>query len=77
MSIITKKVGFTIDVDESVIAPASVEVFLYQLINRLSYEHNIQSITVDDVTVAITSKEDLYNLPLGEDMPLTANKTTK
>jgi len=73
MSIITKKIGFTIDIDEKDIAPASVEVFLYQLINRLGYEHNISSITIDEVTVPITSKDDLYNLSLGEDQPLVAN----
>ena len=73
MSIVTKKVGFTIDIDEKEIAPASVEVFLYQLINRLGYEHNISSITIDEVTIPITSKDDLYNLPLGEDQPLVAN----
>lgn len=73
MSIITKKVGFTIDIDESEIAPASIEVFLYQLINRLGYEHKISSITIDEVTVPISSNDDLYNLPLGEDKPLVAN----
>lgn len=73
MSVVTKTVGFTIDIDEEEIAPASVEVFLYQLINRLGYEHKISSITVDDVTVPITSNDDLYNLSLGEDKPLVAN----
>ena len=72
MSIVQKKVGFTIDIDEAEVAPASVEVFLYQLLNRLGYEHKISSITIDNVTVPITSNDDLYNLPLGEDKPLVA-----
>lgn len=72
--IVQKKVGFTIDIDEAEVAPASVEVFLYQLLNRLGYEHKISSITIDEVTVPITSNDDLYNLSLGEDKPLVANQ---
>jgi len=70
MALITKRIGFTIEVDEETIAPASVNVWIYQLINRLSYEHNITSISVDDVTVEIAGKEELYDLSLGEDLDL-------
>ena len=71
MAKITKRIGFTIDIDEDAVAPQSVNVFIYRLLNNLGNEHNIQSVTIDDVTVEIKDKEDLYNLPLGEDQDLT------
>ena len=71
MATTTKKIGFTIDIDDESIAPMSVNVFIYQMFNRLGYEHNIQSVTVDEVTVAISGKEKLYDLSLGEDKPLS------
>jgi hypothetical protein len=70
MTKVTKQIGFTIDIDTDAIAPASVEVFIYQMLNRLGYEHEIKSVTVDDVTVEIKNKKELYDLPLGEDLPL-------
>lgn len=70
MAKIVKRVGFTIEVDEDTIAPMSVNVFLYRLFNNLNNENPITSITVDDVTVDVTEKDALYNLPLGEDKPL-------
>jgi hypothetical protein len=76
MTIQTKKIGFTIDIDTKEIAPASVNVWIYQLLNRLGYEHTITSITVDDVTVPIANKQEMYDLPIGEDKDLQANKKT-
>lgn len=66
----TKRIGFTIDIDEDAIAPASVNVFIYQLLNRLNYEHPITSITIDDVTLEITHPDQVVELPLGEDKDL-------
>lgn len=77
MAIITKKIGFTIDIDEKDVAPASVNVFIYRLLNQLGYEHNIQSITIDDTTIPITSKADLYELPLGENKDLPVQEKPK
>jgi len=71
MATVTKKIGFTIDIDEDAIAPQSWMVWVYRWLNKLGYEHNIQSITVDDVTVAIPDKQTLYDLPLGENQELT------
>jgi hypothetical protein len=71
MAVQTKRIAFTIDVDEEAVAPASVNVFIYRLLNELGQEHDIKSVTVDGVTVAINSREDLYNLPLGENQDLT------
>lgn len=70
MAIITKKIGFTIDINEDEIAPASVEVWIYQMLNRLGNEHTIKSVSVDNVTKPIANKKDLYDLPLGENKPL-------
>lgn len=70
MAKVTKQIGFTIDIDEEAIAPASVNVFIYQLLNRLNYEHDIKSITIDDVTVPITNPEQLEAISLGEDLDL-------
>jgi len=70
MAKITKKIGFTIDVDEDEVAPASVNVWIYRWLNMLGQEHNIQSVTIDDVTVETPDKEALYNLPLGENKDL-------
>lgn len=70
MAIITKKIGFTIEIDEETIAPASPNVWIYQILNRLGYEHNITSVTIDEATVPIANKEELYDLPLGEDQDL-------
>lgn len=70
MTIVTKKIGFTIEIDEEVIAPQNAKIFIYQLLNRLGYEHNITSITIDDTTLPISSKEELYDLSLGEDKEL-------
>ena len=70
MSIITKRVGFTVDIDTQAIAPASVNVWIFQLLNRLNYEHEIKSITVDGVTVDITHPDQIAELPLGKDKPL-------
>lgn len=67
---ITKRVGFTIEIDEEAIAPASPNVFIYQIVNRLNYEHNITSITVDDVTKEITDSTQIKNLPLKQDEDL-------
>lgn len=66
MSTVTKNIGFTIEIDEDAIAPASPEVFIFQLINRLNYEHPITSVTVDDVTVDITHPDQVAELSLGE-----------
>jgi hypothetical protein len=66
MSIVTKKIGFTIELDEEAIAPASPDVFVFQLINRLNYEHRITSVTVDNVTVPITKHDEVSKLPLRE-----------
>lgn len=70
MAKVVKRVGFTIEIDEAEIAPMSVNVFLYRLFNNLNNENPITSITIDDVTVDVTEKDALYNLPLGEDKPL-------
>lgn len=70
MAIITKKIGFTIDIDENEIAPASVEVWIYRFINELGNEHSIKSVSVDGVTKPIANKKELYDLPLGENKPL-------
>lgn len=67
---ITKHVGFTIDIDEEAIAPASPNVFIFQFLNRLSYEHGIKSITIDDVTKEITDPTQIKNLPLKQDEDL-------
>lgn len=76
MSII-KKIGFTIEIDEKAIAPQSVNVFIYRLLNDINNETPISSITVDDVTILIKDSKDLYELPLGEDKPLVANEKVK
>lgn len=73
MASITKRIGFTIDIDEDAIAPASVNAFIYQLLNRLNYEHEITSITIDDTTVAITHPDQVSELPLGEGKDLDSN----
>jgi len=70
---VTKKVGFTIEIDQEAIAPQSVNVFLYRLINELNYENPITSVTIDDVTVDTSEDGAVYNLPIGEDKPLLAN----
>lgn len=77
MAIVTKKIGFTIEIDEKAIAPASVNVFIYQLVNRLNYEHAITSVTVDDTTVPITKDALVQDLPLGEDKELIKQKYGK
>lgn len=73
MAILTKKIGFTINIDEEAIAPQSVNVFIYRLLMGLNNENPITSVTIDDVTVPIVKDDDLYNLPLGEDQDLKAN----
>lgn len=70
MSILTKQVGFTIEIDTESIAPMSANVFIYNLLNKLNYENKVTSITVDGVTVDTTAPDALYNLPLGEDQDL-------
>ena len=70
MAKVIKKIGFTIEVDTDAIAPASIEVWIYRFLNALGFEHKITSVTVDDVTVPIANKQALYDLPLGEDLPL-------
>lgn len=70
MSILTKQVGFTIEIDEESIAPMSANVFIYNLLNKLNYENKVTSITVGGVTVDTTAPDALYNLPLGEDQDL-------
>lgn len=77
MAILTKKIGFTINIDEEAIAPQSVNVFIYRLLNTLNNENLITSVTVDDVTVPIEKQDDLYNLPLGEDQELKAKPLIK
>lgn len=72
MTIETKKIGFTIEIDTEAIAPATINVWIYQLLNRLNYEHPIKSITIDKDTVAITQPDQMYELPIGEDKPLTS-----
>lgn len=69
-SVVTKQVGFVVHVDTEAIAPMSVEVFLYRMFNDINNEHKITEITVDGVTVDTTPDDALYNLPLGEDLPL-------
>ena len=72
-----KQIGFTIDVNEEEIAPMSVNVWIYRWLNGLANEHTISSITVDDVTVPIADKQELYDLSLGEDedlKPMSAEK---
>lgn len=70
MTIETKQIGFTIEIDTETIAPADVNVFIYQLLNRLNYEHKITSVTIDEVTVATPKEKDLYELPIGEGQDL-------
>jgi len=70
MATVTKKVGFTIEIDEDTIAPATVNVFIYQLVNRLNYEHKITSITIDEVTKEITDASQIKNMPLKKDEDL-------
>lgn len=70
MAKILKSVGFTIELDEEEIAPASVRVWLYKLFNELNYENKITSVTVDGVTVDTTAPDAMYELPLGEDKDL-------
>jgi len=66
MATVTKKIGFTIQLDDEAIAPANPEVFIFQLLNRLGYEHPITSITIDDITLPIAKPEDLSSLELKE-----------
>ncbi len=66
MAKIIKKIGFTIELDEEEIAPANAEVFIFQLINRLNYQHPITSVMVDDVTVPTTKPGDVSKLSLKE-----------
>ena len=65
-----KKIGFVIEIDEAAIAPATPNTFIYQLLNRLSYEHKITEITIDDVTVKIDDQAQIEELILGEDKDL-------
>lgn len=69
MTIVTKVVGFTIEIDTNEIAPAGVYAFIYQMMNRLNYEHTIKSVTVDGITVD-TTKNPVEGLVLGENKPL-------
>jgi len=71
MAKITKQIGFRITIDEDEIAPASVNVWIYQLLNRLGYEHEITEITIDEVTIAIESKDEVKDLPIGKEKELT------
>ena len=72
-----KQIGFTIDVNEEEIAPMSVNVWIYRWLNELANEHTISSITVDDVTVPIADKQELYDLSLGEDEDLKPMSSEK
>jgi len=72
-----KQIGFTIDVNEEEIAPMSVNVWINRWLNGLANEHNISSITVDDVTVPIADKQELYDLSLGEDEDLKPMSSEK
>ena len=74
---ITKQVGFTIEIDEEAIAPASPNVFIYQILNRLNYEHKITTITIDDVTKEITDSTQIKNLPLKQEEDLTEETQLK
>jgi hypothetical protein len=67
--IVTKTIGFTIDIDTDEIAPATPNVFIFQLVNRLNYEHTIKSVTVDGKTID-TTKTPVEELSLGKDKPL-------
>lgn len=73
MATVTKTIGFTIDINLDAIVPQSPEVFIYRMLNGLGNEHTIKSVTVDDVTVPIASKTELYDLPLGEDKSLNTS----
>lgn len=70
MSKVRKTIQIVIDVDTDVIAPRGVYTWIFQLINRLGYEHDIISLTVDGTTVD-TEGTDLDELPLGENKPLS------
>ena len=77
MATVTKKVGFTIEIDEEAIAPASIEVFLFQLVNRLDYEHKISSVTIDEITVPITDEVCVKDLPIGKGETLDTAPTAE
>lgn len=62
------------EIDEEQITPASWRVWIYQFLNRINYEHEIKSVTVDDVTVEITDSEGVYNLSLGENEDLESQE---
>lgn len=67
MAKVTKHIGFLVEIDEGAIAPQSVNVFIYRLLNNLNNEHEIKIVTIDDVTLPITKSTDMYMLSLGED----------
>lgn len=73
MAKVTKQIGFTIEIDEEEVAPMSVNVFIYQMINRIGYEHTITSVTIDDATMAIESKEDLKEMSLKRNEDFTVD----
>lgn len=66
----TVQVGFTIDLDLDELAPQTANVWLYRLLNDLANEHDVLSVTMNGVTVDTPTREDVYELPLGEDKPL-------
>ena len=66
MTIVTKQISFTVNIDEDVINPMGANTWIYRLLNSINYEHEITSVSVDDVTVEITSEMSVQSLPLRE-----------
>lgn len=70
MAKVTTQLGFTLQIDEDAIAPQTVNIFIFRLLSQLNYEHPITSVTVNGVTVDITTPDQLSQLTLREDKPL-------
>jgi hypothetical protein len=56
----------TLDLDLDEIAPMTPHVWLYQLLNRINYEHEVKSVTFKGRTRAFTLRDEIRNLALRE-----------
>ena len=59
-----------IKVYEDEIAPMSVPVWIYHLVSRLNYEHDIMEVEVDGVNKKMKNDNDVKNLSLRENKEL-------
>ncbi len=48
------------------IAPADLNVYLYQLINKINYEHDVLEVGIDGKTATSLTDDLVKNLPLRE-----------